>query len=91
MIKCTINKEIKGISFKIIYISQQYNLNSVFSVKNRGYYYVIVNLDNFSVLKENRDFYNLPEFRIEKLMDEYYSRQKLNTANNKSGFVIQDI
>ena len=65
--------------FKIIYITQHSNLNSFFSIKRRDYYFVFVNLDNFSVLKENRNYNLLPELRIDQLMDAYYKKQKLQT------------
>ena len=76
MIKCSIDKEINGIYFKIIYLTQQNNLNSFFSINRRDYYYVFVNLDNFSVLRENRDYNLLPDLRIDRLMEAYYQKQK---------------
>lgn len=79
MIKCSIDKEINGVFFKIIYITQQNNLNSFFSVKARDYYFVFVNLDNFSVLRENRDYNLLPDLRIDRLMEAYYQKQKQQT------------
>lgn len=87
MIKCTIDKEIKGINFKIIYITQGYNLYSKFSDTNRDFFYVIVNLENHSVLKENRVFNDFPELNVKNLMHDYYGKQnnQTNEYNVSSG------
>lgn len=91
MIKHTIDKEINGINFRILYITEQYNLNSIFSVRNRSFYYVLVNIDSFSVLKENREYFDLPEFRIGNLMSEYYSNQKLLIAKRIAELEMQEV
>ncbi len=88
MIKCIIDKEIDGIDFKIIYITQNHDLNSVFSIETRDYFFIIVNLDNYSVLKENRDYNLLPDFRIDRLMNEYYNKiRQLSIAASAELFV----
>lgn len=75
MIKCTINKEINGVNFRILYITQQFNLYSFFAIPDRDYFFVIVNLENKSVLKECRSLGNLPEFSIDSLMYDYNTKQ----------------
>ena len=91
MIKCTINKEINGVNFKIIYITQQYNLYSFFAIPNRDYFYVIVNLENRSVLKESREFGNLSEFSIDNLMNDYLSKQTQLPVNGAVSMASQEL
>jgi hypothetical protein len=90
MIKCIIDKEIDGIYFKIVYISQKHNVNSFFTNVKKDYYYVIVDLDNFSILKENRDYALLPEFKMDKLIAEYYDKHKQQHIH-KSAKYLQEV
>ena len=90
MIKCTIDKEINGINFKIVYVTQQYNLYSLFSEKNRDYYFVVVNLENYSILKECRELSDSVEFTINNLMKDYQSKQKQQLFTNRAESYSQE-
>ena len=90
MIKCVIDNKIL-VCFKIIFISQHQNTASFFNELNRDFYYVIVNLDNNSVLKESKKFYDLPDFNLKNLLNEYQNEKIYQSIKIKTDKILSPL